>query len=246
LELAQYLIANRQYALARVELLIAGGNVPETAEFDRTLAELFEKAEDVSDAWTYYQKALALRPKDPALLNAAGQLAFRMGNFDAARRLLTRAEAVEADEHLPETPDAARMREDAARIMALVPLPSLPLRDRGDRVIRDRRIAKQRLDACIAHFQSTGAQIPPELQSLETRWSGPDESVDARTLRGDSDRQDATMNLVYATELQAEPLCGPAQGDDALLLRVAKQAPQSTAPATSVESAAQPDLKVSK
>jgi predicted Zn-dependent protease len=58
LELARYLIQAHRSAEARMDLLIVGGNAPETPALDLTLADLLRQAGDPTDAATYYQKAI--------------------------------------------------------------------------------------------------------------------------------------------------------------------------------------------
>jgi hypothetical protein len=41
-----------------MDLLIVGGNAPETSALDLTLADLLRQAGDPTDAATYYQKAI--------------------------------------------------------------------------------------------------------------------------------------------------------------------------------------------
>jgi hypothetical protein len=101
-----------------------------------------------------------------------------------------------------------------------MPSPSLPARDRVDRIVADRAIARKRIDACTAK-SVTPTTLPPALQALDARWSGPDGSANAAALLRDSSLQDSAMQLVYDTEVQTSQLCGPATGDDALLLRLA-------------------------
>ena len=74
LELARYLIAQRDFGPARVELLVAGGNAPDDYSRDMTIGGLLEQAQDPADAWNYYQKAAAARPGDATALQAAGRL----------------------------------------------------------------------------------------------------------------------------------------------------------------------------
>jgi predicted Zn-dependent protease len=66
LELARYLIQTHHPAEARMDLLIVGGNAPETPALDLTLADLLRQAGDPTDAATYYQKAVAANLNAPA------------------------------------------------------------------------------------------------------------------------------------------------------------------------------------
>lgn len=229
LELARYLVASADYPAARMELLIAGGNVPESPEFDQTLAGLLVQAHDPADAWSFYQKALAARPKDPGLLQNAGQLAYQNGDYAWAARLLSRAETVRAEQHLPPEPGEARMAAESSRIAEIAPLPSLSVRLRGERVLALRRTARKRLQSCVTSRGTGNAAALTALQPVEAAWSTPQTAADLVELRSDTDQQDAAMQLVYATEIAAAKVCPPATGDDAILLILANRAqPQPT------------------
>lgn len=222
LELARYLIQHHQYAPARMELLITAGNTPDTPQFDESLGELLEQAQDPGDARTFYTKAVAKMPHDADLLDRAGRLAYQAADFVAARRLLTRAVTARAQQHLP--PDSAldTLKAAATRILELAPSPSLSPREEAPRVVEDRSIAQARLSSCTAHYTATGTAPPPILQQLASRWASPEGNADLRSLGTDSDTEDATMHLVYDTEVATASVCKPATGDDALLLLLAR------------------------
>jgi tetratricopeptide (TPR) repeat protein len=124
LELAEFLIAAKQYGPARAELLILGGNTPETAAFDDALAQRLNQAQAPSDALTFYRKALAIDPDDLTALRAAARLAFAAADYPNAEALLERATArhppgFEDDQALldearqraePQTPEDRRKR----------------------------------------------------------------------------------------------------------------------------------------
>jgi tetratricopeptide (TPR) repeat protein len=232
LELARYLIASGEYPAARMELLIAAGNVPDTPEFDRTLGDLLVEAQDAADAANFYQKALTAAPRDPGLLQAAGELAYRAGESESAHRLLARAETARAEQHLPPEDALAQKAKDAGRIAEIAPLPSLSVHARGERVLAARRLAKKRLDACVAGLSTGGGPQGTALQPLQALWAGPNGTVDGAALRNDPDLQDATMRLVYNTEIATQKVCAPAAGDDAFLLLLAGRATDSPAQGT--------------
>ena len=84
-------LAQNDLAAARNELLVAGGNAPDTPAIDQTLAGLLAQAGAPSDALAYYEKALAHDPQNQSALRAAGRLAFSLGDYAKARPLLERA-----------------------------------------------------------------------------------------------------------------------------------------------------------
>jgi hypothetical protein len=221
-ELARYFIDQHDLQNARTELLIAAGNTPDTYERDLNLGRLFEAAQDAKDAEAYYLKALAARSEDAVALEAAGRLAYNMGDYESADRLLERAAA----QHAPDAGTDAELAHNAARMTALNPLPSLPERERAARVLEIRAIAKKRFDACK---QAAGDQTAqPAFQALAARWAGPDATSNLISMLRDPSRQDATLSLAYDTERELQSICGAASGDDALILRLA--APLSTKP----------------
>src|SRR5882757_5109908 len=143
LELARYLIDQHEPGLARTELLVAGGNAPNTVAIDLTLAKLLEDAADTADALNFYQRAIALEPKNLLALQGAGRLAYAMGDYAMARRLLERAVREDSKDQ-----DDVKLLAQAERLIELAPSETLPARERVARILTARAIAKKRLDAC--------------------------------------------------------------------------------------------------
>ena len=210
LELARYLIQQRELVRAKTELLIAAGNTPDTADLDITLGGLLEQTNDPSDALTFYQKAFRDRPHDADALAAAGRVAYQLGKYSQARDWLERA--------VRERPDDGKISAllaKAERIAQLSPGENLPVRERVNRILAARAIAKQRISGCAA--------APGDLTA---RWAGPDATANASALRTDPDLQKAVLQLVYDTEIAASQQCGTPTGDDALLLLLARSSAQ--------------------
>jgi tetratricopeptide (TPR) repeat protein len=214
LELAGYLIETQNFSSARLELLTAGTNAPDNFDRNMTIASMLEKAGDRTDAFAYYQKAIADRPTDPTALDAAGRLAYESGDFAAAHRLL----ALEDRGESSLDPQAETLMEDARRIVDLTPSATLPPHERIERILTDRSIARKRFDSCAAHF--AGAR-PEEIDSLDQRWSGADGTANAEALLHDPSLQASAMQLAFDTEVDTAQICTAAAGDDALLLRLA-------------------------
>jgi Flp pilus assembly protein TadD len=220
LELARYLIAQRQPGPARVELLVAGGNAPDTPEIDLTLAQLLEQAGAPADALTFYQKTLAEDPENLAALGSAGRIAYAEADYRTAWRLLERAVRKGSKEA-----NDATLLANSTRILELQPADTLPDAERVARILTLRGSAKKRLAGCVAGLPA----VPERLQTLEARWSSPDGTIGRGALLRDSDKQAAAVQLAYDTEIAAsQPPCPAATGDDALLLRLARSAAQSS------------------
>jgi Tfp pilus assembly protein PilF len=215
LELARYLIAQHQLAPAKAELLIAGGNAPNIPTLDVTLADLLEQAEAPSDALTFYQKALVEQPKNPIALSNAGRLVYSMGHYATASRLLERA--VQAQ---PDDTQTATLLTQTERILQLAPTEALPARERVDRILTARAIAKKRLNDCLVAVDPQNT-----LHLLEGRWASEAGTANRQMLLRDSDKQTASLRLIYDTEIETNQQCAAATGDDALLLLLAQSSP---------------------
>jgi tetratricopeptide (TPR) repeat protein len=217
LELARYLIAHHDNDNARSELLIAGGNNPNDVGFALILADLLQQAGYRQDALSYYQKVLALEPKNETALAAAGRMEYEGGNFEEAHRLLE--EAVREQGDAPA--DISTMIENSARIVSLSPAEKLSAGERVERILRARELAKRRFDSCVAQVSTAGALASP-LQSLGARWANADAKLSREDLLEEAIAQDATIRLIFDTEVQTNQICGAPSGDDALLLLLAK------------------------
>ncbi len=214
LELARYLIAQKEFAPARAELLVAGGNNADTAELDLTLATLLEQAQAPADALDFYRKTLAHNPHSATALSAAGRLGFEAGDYSAAYRLLNRA-----TRESPQDAGSAALLVQTERILQLTPSSTLTDIERTNRILMLRTIARQRLAAC-----SVPLQLPSTLQD---RWNAQEGTARRATLLHDPHLQAAALQLVYDTELAAasgnvQSSCPPATDDDALLLLLAR------------------------
>ena len=215
LELARYLIAQHQQGAARNEILVAGGNAPDVASIEVTLAGLLEEAGASADALTYYEKALSKEPKNEAALRGGGRIAFALGDYTKAHKLLLRASRND-----PSAADTALLAK-SNRILQIEPNEMLPVHERVARILSARTMAKARLDDCAA--QQNGSAAGP-LQALNERWTGNDGTSSRTALLQDEDKQVAALQLVYDTETATSQVCAAPSGDDALLLLLAKTA----------------------
>jgi tetratricopeptide (TPR) repeat protein len=216
LELARYLLSQRDYSGARTELLIAGGNDPEDTALAMSVAGMLEDANDPTDALSFYQKVVQAEPKNEQALTAAGRMEFAAGKFKDAHQLLERAARVH-DDSVPEPAEFTDLLENSERILLLAPVKSLPARARVERIQAARRIARKRFDDCMAKAPGAGP-----LMLLTTEWASSSAKSTTQDLMGDTDTQDAAMKLVFDTEIGTSEVCGTPTGDDALLLQLAK------------------------
>jgi Tfp pilus assembly protein PilF len=222
LELARYLIAHKYFNAARIELLIAAGNSPSDPGLNTTLANLLVQAGDIADGFSYYKKALQDAPKSLTALEGAGRAAYSLGNFAEAHSLLERAlESKASPEKQNASGDLATMLDNSKRILEMRPSGKLRPVERVNRILQDSVIAKKRFDSCIVQFDEENGP-PPALQQLKSRWASGAATLSRPVLLRSLAQQDAAVQLIFDTEIQASQFCGAPTGDDALLLLLAK------------------------
>jgi predicted Zn-dependent protease len=216
LELSRYLIACRDLSAAQTELMITGGNAPDDVNLTLTIAPLLEQADAPHDALNSYEKVLAREPENQTALENAGRLQYQFGKFDEAHTLLERAGRQHAL-----SPKMAAMLEDSGKILALAPSKKLLPAERVARILQGRDLAKKRFEFCSSQINAASAK-GSTLQDLAARWTSKDASISGKSLLSDFAAQDATVKLIYDTELQTSQVCGPPTGDDATLLLLAR------------------------
>ena len=248
LELAEYLISLHDFLAARAELLISAGNTPDTAASDRLLGDRLAQADDLPDALTLYNRAVADNPQSRRSLEDAGKTAFALGKDKSAEQLLRRAldAKLEPGESLS-TEQIRQLAHDAGRLLELSLSRDLPASVRAQHLIVASQIAETRLSACItqltptsptaleptlrqpASLQPPAPAVPVQamanpLLDLREHWKATTSSAAHRSMMTDAATQDSVTELIVATEQQTATSCGAPTGDDALLLRAARAA----------------------
>lgn len=105
LELAQYLIAQHDLKAAHLELLIAGGDAPETYERDMQIGGLLEQAAAASDAEAYYRRALQAAKRNRVERDAARNAIARIEAAQAAALAAEQQEEDSTNEASPPPPE---------------------------------------------------------------------------------------------------------------------------------------------
>ncbi len=220
LELARYLLQHGDRSAARVELLVAEGNADNDPALDTELGRLFEQAGDRAEALDAYLKASQADPKSAAPLEAAGQLSFGMGQFAAAQHLLQQAYRIDANSgrHLDQQSGLRDTLRRTDRILELLPSRRLAPEERVRRILALRNLAKNRLDACTAGSSTS----PSPLEAINGRWQSSVKTTNRTSLIRDPSRQDDLLQLIFDTENKANEVCGPATGDDALIVLLSR------------------------
>jgi tetratricopeptide (TPR) repeat protein len=233
LELANYLIEQKDFATAQTELLIAGSNAPPDASLELMFGDELVRAEDDANALSYYQKAIKLAPRNALAYEKAGRLAYRMGDYARAVGWLEKA-VRESAGGLASSGGAAEeddltLLKNAERLQVLAPTAARTEQERIARELVDKAIAKRRFDTCSAQLgraytaMTPGAvKLPAEVQALSARWAAASGLSTQQALAADDANEDTVTALIDDSEELAARVCGAPKGDDALLLMLAE------------------------
>jgi tetratricopeptide (TPR) repeat protein len=218
LELSDYLASLHQNSAARAELLIASGNAPDNVHIDLTLGGKFEAMGATVDALNSYKKATVENPHNVDALMAAGRMSLESGDYEAARQFLDVAGA--QTQQPGELRDRVlAMKYDADRLFELSTSDRLPAKERAEHLLLGKTIAEKRFDACS---KEPGAATSPAMMGLKSRWSA------VKKTRADEIEVNPTLEIMIAglirdAEIATSVACGPPSGDDAFLLKLARQ-----------------------
>jgi tetratricopeptide (TPR) repeat protein len=221
LELAGYLISRHEYSEARTQLLIAASNAPaDDPSVQLQIADLLEQAQDLTDALKLYRSVADQSDAPLPAIEGAGQAAFNLGMYRVAAGYLSREMASPAAASLSASARAAdqKMLNTANYVLMLFPGTDLPARARAQRILAAKDTARKRLKSCSA----SSATAPSGLATLTARWSQVPARVTVYRLEQQPDLEQTIIQLVYDTETVAAQVCGAPTGDDAVLLRIAR------------------------
>jgi tetratricopeptide (TPR) repeat protein len=221
LELANYLIDQRQFGLAQTELLIAASNAPSDPKLSVSLGDTLLRVNDEADAMKQYQKALIEDPHDAIAYEKAGRIAYKSGDYTHARDWLEKAlreSAGAASNATAPEGDTATLLKNAERLLLLEPDLAPDRSDRVSRLLDDRAIAKKRFDTCLK--QVTAPET--SLETLTARWTASASNSTRAALMRDDSNDDLVRSLIDDTETTTARICGAPEGDDALLLLLAQ------------------------
>ena len=224
LEVSRYLIDRKRYNDAKTQLLITAGNAPEDPNIEIVVAGLLEQAHDPANALHFYRKALEHRPVQLAALLGASRAAYALSRYQQAKELLERTLNHPGFDKQPSDVQAQYrdMLSDADHILLLYPDPGLSFHARAERILNARRIAQDRLAACL----NTKTAVPQQLQTLDGQWKQLPAALHLLQLEQNPELEQTIMQLVYQTEQITSQQCSAPTGNDALLLKIA-QAPEA-------------------
>jgi len=221
IELIQFLLKKNAGGNAESELMALANSLPATPDSHLEAARLFAEAQDYPSALAQDEEVLRLDPTNATALSAAGQAAYRTGNYATAERYLRAAVAAN-----PQDAKLRQLLETTQTVLRASPFRThLSDAERNRRIIAAFAQAEDRLANCA---QQTGEDINSTtstslLARLQTRWSAA--KPDLKNLRspGETDLPDAIMDIVFQIEQQTVALCGQPQGLDLALLLISRE-----------------------
>jgi tetratricopeptide (TPR) repeat protein len=227
LELANYLIEQKDLQEAQSEVVIAASNARSISDagLDLIFGDAFLRSGDTPNALRLYQKAMVDNPRDPLAFEKAGKLAYSQGDYDHARGWLEHAlreSAGNPGSAADPEGDTATLLKNSERLFVLSPDLAATRADRITRELHNRALAKQRLDACIKQ-DAASEQIPAGLQALVAQWTAGANTTTRDALLRDATNEDELNALIDDTEVLTAQICGPPKGDDAMLLILAQE-----------------------
>jgi tetratricopeptide (TPR) repeat protein len=213
-ELIEFLISQNAEQQALSETIALSAHLPSTAEDHLQLAELFFRVDDLSNALENYKWVLRREPRDQVALLGAGKAAFKLGNYDAAKRFLNTIGG--------RNREAEDMLETSRLVLDSDPLgPRLTETERWRRVGEDLKEASSSVENC-AMRQSDGAATQ-KLQNVLDELTKQRRALFAARKSPDPNMVFSSLDAVYSAEIALTSSCGPLSDRDAALLLVAQK-----------------------
>ena len=217
LELANLLLAQGQQLAAQSELIALIDDLPPDSNIMTEVGRLLADAGADNRAMAVLRSALMLDPANAMAATIAGRIAYRTGDYAAARSLLTSAGAQGSLD-----PQTRALLGVSDRVLALDPFArGLSTRDRMQRVLEGLSVATSRLSRCRMHA-SADSETTARLDDLSMRVQAAG-TLRRAALQRDPDLSDRVMSLVFAIEALPADTCGDDSDDDRALQLIAGQ-----------------------
>ena len=151
ISLIEYQLEHGMRGQAAAQLLMLAADLPSDAARQMQAARLFLAAGEPEHALDHYSRVLEHEPDHPAALAGAGDAAFEIGDFAAARGYYDR---------VPDGDEEVEARRELVRlVLANDPLqPRLSNAERRRRLARGHARAQALIQACRVHLAGTSAQ----------------------------------------------------------------------------------------
>jgi hypothetical protein len=110
------------------------------------------------------------------------------------------------------------MLDTSLQVLKLDPGSDLAPRARAERLLAARKIVRQRLTDCAG----ANPLLASRLAGLVSRWGQLPSQLTVSKLEQQPDLEQTLLQLAWDTEIATAQICGQPTGDDALLLRIAR------------------------
>jgi tetratricopeptide (TPR) repeat protein len=210
-ELIRFFLERNLSDRALPELLALSNDLPDDPNLHVEAGQLFAAAGDDRRALGRFQRALSLAPANQTAQAAAGEAAFRIGEYKLAQRYLDRVS--EPDQSV------LRTRTIVDLVLSNDPLaPRIGAAERRWRLLANLEAMDNRLQTCnaLAPAGSPGTDdaLLGEAQKLETML---------KTARVEDEAIEPGVNLTYRMAQAADRRCPPATALDEAVVLVARQ-----------------------
>ena len=230
LELSRFLLDRGDKADAEAELIsLAAAAPPDDIKTHLRVGELFFQVSSPRNALGEFRLVLETNPENAEALKGAGTACLQLGLFPDAERYLARASRA--------APDDAAIQEtlkEARNILNADPfLRGLSAEAKQSRALAAFQTAVARLRACAAKLgqpldspPATSSATPPatatDLQAANARVQAMTPLLAATRMRAHPVQVTDVMELVFDIEKVTALKCGPPEGADLALLRLAQ------------------------
>jgi tetratricopeptide (TPR) repeat protein len=213
LELIELLLAHGERDRALAELLNITVGLPDDPKMEARVGRMFLEAGDPSQALNRFSRALQVDPHDGDALAGAGEAAFALRDYTAARRYLSQA---------PRTEQVVRLQTVVDQVLSADPLGrGLSAVDRGQRLSAAYQQAMTTLAACAARQPETPAGIAGTLADLASEARGFEPVI--REGRPSRDIAESVVDLILRIEQNVALACGTQSPFDQALLLIGQR-----------------------
>ncbi len=213
LELIEFLIAQNAKEQALAETVALAAHLPDTPAARLELGGLFLRVDDPANALPNYRSVLHHDPGNQVALRGGGEAAFRLGDYNLAKRLLATVSEPDAK--------ANNMLETSSLVLENDPLePHLSESERFQRVSDDLQSVKQRVDQCLTKPSSNTVQ---PLRDIQNKLVSQEQSLIAAQKHQDLNALSTSLELIYNAENAISASCAPLNVQDRALFLVAQK-----------------------
>jgi tetratricopeptide (TPR) repeat protein len=212
LEAAQLLLAHGDRFRAQSELIALTDDLPaDCGHIPKVSAQLVDAGADAR-ARVLLDRAIALDHGNREAARLAGEVAFRRGDYPAARTHLRAAEPLDGQ--------SSALLAVADAVLALDPYAGrLRGAERAQRAVRALDVARDRLNRCAP--PQTGAPPAPDPRADLKKRLAAARRTPARALAHDTEALDGVMSLAFEIEQIPASSCGSLEAPDRALLIIA-------------------------